>query len=320
MWTICGHTLHPGERKQVMLNMAGSFAPATLLCGGEPGDTLLITAQIHSGEYPGTPALIQVSREIQADKLRGNLLLLPCVNLSGFWARSSALVPEDGFNLNAGYPGRAGGTPGERIADYFVREIFPHVDFVLDLHSGGQQEPLTPCLFFVGDEAVREASLAAARTLEIPYLIQSYAANGEYSYAASQLHIPGLLLERGCCGFCRREWIDAYRRDIHLLLQHRGMYQFDEPAAVCRRTIYPRTVYLTAREQGLWYPAVTENTPVEKGQLLGHTEDFWGNLLREYYAEGDGIVFYYTCGLSVVEGTPLAAYGLTAFAQEEPPM
>lgn len=316
MWTICGHTLHPGEKKQAMLSLSGYEIPVNLICGAQPGKTVLITAQIHSGEYPGTPAVIRVAKEIDPKRLCGNLLMLPCVNTSGFWARSDAKVPEDGFNLNGDYPGKAGGTPGERIADYFVTEIFPHVDFILDLHSGGQQEPLVSCLFFVGNEAVREESLEAARALDIPYLIQSYAAKGEYSYAATQHNIPGLLLERGSCGYCRPEWVRDYVRDVHLFLQHRGMYQFGEPTMVCPKTIYPKTVYLKAKERGLWYPLVAEGGNVKKGQLLGHTEDLWGNLLREYYAEGDGTVFYYTCGLSAVEDVPLVAYGLSEFAQE----
>ena len=316
MWTICEHTLHPGEKKQVTLSLQGYEIPANLICGAEPGKMVLITAQIHSGEYPGTPAVIQTAKEINPKQLRGNLLMLPCVNTSGFWARSDAKVPEDGFNLNGDYPGKAGGTPGERIASYFVAEIFPYVDFILDLHSGGQQEPLAPCLFFVGDGAVREESLSAARALDIPYLIQSCATRGEYSYAAAQYHIPGLLLERGCCGYCRREWVRDYVRDLRLFLQHREMYRFGEPTAVCSKMVYPKTVYLRARERGLWYPAIAEGSRVKKGQLLGHTEDFWGNPVRDYHAEGDGIVFYYTCGLSVTEGAPLAAYGLSEFAQE----
>ena len=318
MWSICGYTLSPGEKRQVMLepNLPGYEIPANLVCGAQPGDTMLITAQIHSGEYPGTPAVIRTAGQIDPRRLRGNLLMLPCVNTSGFWARTNGRVAEDGFNLNGGYPGQAGGTPGQRIADYFVREIFPHVDFILDLHSGGQQEPLTACLFFSEEEAVRESYQSAARALEITNLIQSTASAGEYSYAARHFGIPGLLLERGSCGYCRREWVEAYSRDLRLLLQHQGMYDFGEPAAVCRKTLYRKTVYLTARERGLWYPAVAENEPVEAGQLLGRVEDFWGNTVREYYAEGAGRVFYYTCGLAVTEKAPLVAYGLTAFAEE----
>lgn len=53
MWNICGETLNPGEKKQVMLEpgVKGYQIPATLICGNKPGKTLLVTAGIHAGEY-----------------------------------------------------------------------------------------------------------------------------------------------------------------------------------------------------------------------------------------------------------------------------
>ncbi len=116
---------------------------------------------------------------------------------------------------------------------------------------------------------MREVSLAAAKALDVPYLIASGADGGEYSYAAVYHDVPGLLLERGYGGFCRDEWI-----------------------------------------AGLCYPAVRENDRVVKGQLLGRLEDMFGNVAQEFYAESDGVIFYYTGGLAVGEGDSLAAYGL----------
>ena len=51
---------------------------------------------------------------------------------------------------------------------------------------------------------------------------------------------------------------------------------------------------------------------MKKGEYLGRIEDFYGNLLKEYFAEDDGRVFYYTQGLAVVPGDALVTYGLTA--------
>ena len=56
MFTICGHTLIPGQKKQTALQpLPGYEMPATLVCGAKPGKTILITAGIHAGEYPGVP-------------------------------------------------------------------------------------------------------------------------------------------------------------------------------------------------------------------------------------------------------------------------
>ena len=55
MWNICGTALQPGEKCQLILrpNMQSYEIPATLICGAEPGRTVVVTAQIHAGEYSG---------------------------------------------------------------------------------------------------------------------------------------------------------------------------------------------------------------------------------------------------------------------------
>ena len=116
---------------------------------------------------------------------------------------------------------------------------------------------------------MREVSLAAAKALDVPYLIASGADGGVYCYAGVYLVVPGRFLERGYGVFCR---------------------------VVCFA--------------GPGYPGVKENDRVVKGQLLGRLEDMFGNVAQEFYAEGDGVIFYYTGGLAVGEGDSLAAYGL----------
>ncbi|MEF2879213.1 MAG: succinylglutamate desuccinylase/aspartoacylase family protein [Blautia sp.] len=108
MWKICGEQLAPGEKKQIFLEpgVPGYKIPATFICGAKPGKTLLVTAGIHAGEYPGVAAVIRLAAQINPSQAEGNILLLPCVNTSGFWARTVAIIPEDGFNLNRHYPVR----------------------------------------------------------------------------------------------------------------------------------------------------------------------------------------------------------------------
>ncbi len=310
MFIICGHSLHPGEKRRTILcPLPGYEMPATLICGAKPGKTILITAGLHSGEYPGIPAVIRTARDIDPAQVAGSIVMIHCVNTSGFWARTDCLVAEDGGNLNANYPGVPDGTVSQRIAAYFVRQIFPYVDFVVDLHSGSQQEPLTPCLFFPKWEKVREEALDAAKALDIPYLIQSMAKTGECSYAAYAMGIPALLLERGHSGFCEEAWIDDYCNDLRLLFNHLGCYPYDKRSSK-EKHIFVKTIYLEAEEDGVWYCNVKPDAAVKKGQMLGRTEDFFGNVLHEYYAEADGIVFYHCCGLSVKAGRALVAYGV----------
>ena len=328
-WSICGEALRPGEKRQTVLRVPmdgldvpvsvpgapparekGYPIPATLIRGAEPGKTLLVSASIHSGEYVGIPAVIREARELDPARMRGNVIFLHCVNTSGVLSHHYRLVPEDGFNLNGGYPGRSDGTAGERIAAWFVREIFPRVDFILDLHGGSPEEVMTPLFFFPHAERVRALSLAAARATNVPYALESYARGGEYSYAANAFGIPGLLLERGNGLYCTEEEIRAERDDIRLLMEHLGICPAGEGIfdRSLRRRTFRETIYLESGVQGLWYPAVKRDTDVRKGDLLGVVEDYFGRPLAEYRAEADARVLYHTLGLAVNPGDALVAY------------
>lgn len=278
---------------------------AVCITGMHPGKTVLVTAQIHSGEYPGTPAVIQAANDIDPDELHGRLIMIPCVNISGFNEETDAYVPEDRGNLNRDYR-KGGSTLTGRIAQYFINELFPLCDFVIDLHSGGVYETLAPCVFC--PKATEKESLAAAGSLKIPWIVTSYNRDGECGYAAFEKGIPSLLLERGYGGQCLKEWIEDYKEDIYRLLDYLGVLSFEYVQT--EHVLMQKAEYPVFMEDGLFYPAIRAGQEICKGQLLGHTEDIRGNLLNRYTAEDDGIVLYYHSGLRASRGTPLGAYAL----------
>lgn len=329
-WSLFGETLSPGEKRNATLSIPmeglpnrGEISPGEgyadtydmpmiLINGAKPGKTLLVTAGMHSGEFNGTPAVIRAAKALDPSEMSGRAILLPCVNTSGFWTVHPRTLPEDNFNLNGQYPGDPGGTVGARVADFFVRRIFPHVDFILDLHGGSRGERMTPLVFFPTHAGVREASLAAAKALNLGFIVESQATLGEYSYAAHKLDIPGLLIERGDGYYCTPEWAEADRRDILLLMDHLGIAK--APAGLrddqLNRRVFREAVYLESDTDGLWYPEVKPNTPVKAGQLLGRIEDFYGNVLKEIHAEKDGHALYLNTSLSVPKGEFLVAIAI----------
>ena len=332
LWRIFGEALEPGETRRLSLRVpmgglpnqgqtlldgrkrADYEMPAILVNGAKPGKTLLVTAGIHSGEYNGIPATIRVARELDPERMSGRAILLPCVNTSGFWTMHPRTLPEDDFNLNGQYPGNPDGTVGERLADFFVREIFPQVDFILDFHGGSRGERMTPLAFFPTHAKVREAALAAAMAMNIGFLIESQATKGEYSYAAASMGIPGLLVERGEGYFCDPEWVEDDRRDLLLLLDHLGISP--APAGMrdtaLKRRVFREAIYLEAAREGVWHSAVKKDQAVQKGQRLGALEDLFGDVLETVYAEHDGHVLYLNCGLAAPKGELLVAYAVAA--------
>lgn len=311
-----GNDQKPGTKYQFDWepDVRGYAIPVTLINGIRPGKTVLLTAQIHSGEYPGTVALIRLAQKLEPSQVSGRLIIMPLVNISGFYARTHAVLPEDGANLNQNYPGSPDGSPGERIAHCFATKIFPKVDFVLDLHSGDVTETLTPCLFY--SDIMESQILPIARYLRVPYLIRSTATTGHYSWPGHHLKIPGILLERGHGGRCLEHWVEEDQRDVLSCLQALGVLPACHLTPYQDQWIMRHSVYLESRHSGLWYPKVEAGQFVKKGQCLGYVEDHFGNLLERYEAQADGIVYYYTHCLAILKGQPLAAYGVvTEMAQ-----
>lgn len=311
MWQIGGLCAEKGTKLQAVMEpgIAGYEMPVTLINGRNSGKTVVILAGIHSCEFVGTSASSRAAAEIDPEKVNGRVILFHCVNINGFWIRRIRFVPEDGGNLNSVFPGDPNGTFSEKIADWFVKEIFPQADFVLDLHSGAPGQPLTPLLFFPIAKKVREESFAAAKVFNVPYLIESRAKTGPYSYAAHYMDIPGVLLERGTGGYCYEEWIQEDVKDIRRLLNHLEVCAYENEEELCAQKLISPMQDLLSDEEGVWHADITVNQEVKKGQLLGHLDDFWGKRIKEFYAEGDGVILYYTSALPIKKGHMLVSYG-----------
>lgn len=191
--------------------------PAVVFCGREPGQTITISAGIHSREYVGIQALQDFASDFDPSILRGRILLLPAVNYNGVILRSPDTVPEDGKNLNRIFPGDPQGTVSQRMADFLVREILSQTDYLIDLHSGGFCEDLFPHAYL--NRAAAGKTLA--QFTNISYAYHSQSTTG-FSGFAGTLGIPGMILERGGRGLWEQGEVQLVKADILNLLRGLG--------------------------------------------------------------------------------------------------
>ena len=75
---------------------------------------------MHGYEYPPIIAAQQLIQTINAQQLRGVIILVQVANLQAFSSRSPYINPLDGKNLNRVFPGNKKGTITEKIANFII--------------------------------------------------------------------------------------------------------------------------------------------------------------------------------------------------------
>ena len=303
----------PGEKKSGYLFVGnGEFElPVTILNGEKRGKTVLITAGVHAAEYVGIQSAMELAEHLHPEKIAGTVVIVKVVNRQAFEMRSGSEGFEDGVNLNRVFPGKETGSQMERLAYAIEKELFPGVDFYIDLHSGDSYEQLTPYIYYAGvaEPRVVEAAREMAQQADVPYMVRSCVAGGGcYNYAA-QLGIPSVLIERGQMGAWTEEEAHSTRRDVRNILCHLGVYLGQKDY----RNYYPLEVtdvsYQAANQNGIWYPYKSPGDMIRQGEVLGVVKDYEGTVLEVCRAEYDGVVLYQTGSLQVKESGPMIAYG-----------
>lgn len=304
---LCGYEMKKGQTKIVSLPvMKHTVLRAICICGSERKDapTLVVTAGVHGCEYVGIEAAFRLAEHLSQRNLRGNVIILPIVNQSGFVGGYKRIVPEDGVNLNRAFPSNVSINTGlsAHIAKAIERYIYPEADFLLDLHCGDWNESLIPFVFYpaAGEDEVNERSKRAARSLTVPYCVRSFSKNGLYSYAV-QKGIPALLLERGCAGRWSEQEAEETVGDVLRLLTFLCIYENEGACTKTKKSMQyteetqnkeekERQVkqgeqkevnmehiqidietaqYEESDADGFWYPRVSAGEAITQGQLLG---------------------------------------------------
>jgi hypothetical protein len=105
--------------------------PAASIRNGE-GSTVIVSAGTHGDEYEGQIIVSRLIREIEPGMITGQLILLPQANAPAAQAGMRTAPLDDG-NLNRLYPGDAGGTPSQIIAQYIEHTLLARAQYMIDL-------------------------------------------------------------------------------------------------------------------------------------------------------------------------------------------
>ena len=271
--------------------------PVATFRGPKPGPTIAITAGMHSGEYAGVWAAIELIRWLETVELSGTVIVVPVVSYLAFLDRSMQLSPVDQHELHYLWPGNPAHSHSHHVIDLLYRTI-GECDAHVDMHGGEAAQELTPyvCVPWLGDGEVWDRSLALAQQFDVPFI-------DKRRIEDTQLALPKALLERGIPNIWTEIGCNAIPRKAHIDLQRNGavnvlrLYGVVRGRGGPRRTRAPRIVgpqhwSVFADQSGIWKPGVRAGEHVRKGQSLGALYDLFGRELATYAAEADAIVEY----------------------------
>ncbi|MFT4781509.1 MAG: putative deacylase [Psychroserpens sp.] len=254
----------------------------------KPGPTVLITAGIHGDEINGVEIVRQIIAKGINKPKTGTIICIPVINVFGF-LNMDRLFP-DGRDLNRVFPGSSNGSLASRVAHFVMTEIIPHVDFVMDFHTGGADRFNAAQIRIIKDDP-RLAELA--HVFGAPFIYYSQNLNKSFRNACSKVGVPMLLFEGGKSfnihDTITNTGVNGAKRVLHHLGMLNSKFKVSKPKT--QALIIEDSKWLRAKFSGMYKPTVAINSYVEKDDVIGNITDPYGSFNHFVKAPNAGYIF-----------------------------
>ncbi len=295
--------------------------PVGTIRGATDGPTLAVLGGMHGSEFAGIQAAIQLFNEVDPAQLRGTLKVCMIYNLPAFVNHLGFLVPQDGKNPMRTFPGSPIGTYSEAMAYYFDQEFLCHADYFVELHGGDIPEALTPFTIspVTGNAEVDAQCRAMATAYNIAHVVIRKFDPADPPHSAFGVTAmrgkPAILCESGQQGILKMEEVETHLVGLRNILVHLGMTQGHIVNTVKRVFIEDYTP-IRSELAGMWYPCVQLGDIVNKGQVVGHIRDYFGEEIAPVTALLDGVISVVRTSPSIGVGNVLIEHGRIAGREE----
>lgn len=272
--TVGGVRVLPGQRQNVDLPIADLYTttslhmPLQVICGKKAGPTAFVSAAVHGDEINGVEIVRRLLAIKALDRLRGNLLLVPVVNVHGFLDRSRYLP--DRRDLNRSFPGTPSGSIAARLAHTFTEQVAFRADFGIDLHTGALDRSNLPQVRVTRED---EEALRLAMAFGAPVVVGASEREGSLRSAAADRGIPVLVYEAGEALRFDELSIKAGVRGILRVLRARGMLSKRRDTDTAGTVVASGTTWVRAPESGVVTQRGALGRRVKKGERLAVITD-----------------------------------------------
>ena len=260
--------------------------PVNILVGRADGPCLVLVAGIHGDESEGVLALMEFWSELDPARFTGRVVLVPVANPPAFAAHRRT-SPLDGLDLNRIFPGKADGSPSERIAHRLFDSVLRHCDFLFSLHSWYSSGVVLPYVEFKQNIGTARASLEAAKASGFDLIRISEWSPGLMTRVVNEAGIPGMEAEIGGTGISTPENRDLYKARIRALMGHLGMTASPQHTSPTRLVDH---VDLLAPDGGVLMITTRLGAEVAAGEKLAQISDLHKRPLAEVRSPSNGLV------------------------------
>ena len=259
---LLGQNVKPGSIERLSWAPYSGMTEATpviVVRGVRPGPTLYLTAAVHGSEINGIRIVQQIIHSLEPDKLSGNVIAVPIVNLQGFRRKSRYLW--DRRDLNRYFPGHPQGNAAARIAYSFFHGIVMQCDAFVDIHTASlQRTNLTQLRANALMPAVKRLTQGFGPIL----VLHSKGVRGTLRRAADAASVPAVTLELGEAHRINPAKVEQGYRGIQSLMAALEMVDEKKPAAEAF-LFFRHSTWVRANNGGLFLSRVSLGEAVAPG-------------------------------------------------------
>ncbi len=249
--------------------------PVTSLRNGS-GPTVLLVGGNHGDEYEGPIALMKLARTLQAERVAGQVIIVPALNYPAVMA-GTRVSPIDDVNMNRAFPGKRNGSVSSMIAHFVHRKILPLTDAVLDIHSGGKTMAFSPfaCYHKLPDSSLMQRAKEAVQAFNAPIGLElvELDAHGMLDTTVEEMGKVFVSCEIGGGGTTTTSSVSIAETGAKNLLAFFGVIDEQPTGRELRPTrmmhMPDSDCYVICEDSGIYEALVDLNSAVEAGDAVG---------------------------------------------------
>lgn len=303
---ILGKEIPEGKRTILDLEVAKLHTrttvkvPVIIERSKNPGPVVLLLAGIHGDETNG----VGIIREIISQKINqptaGTIICIPVFNIFGYLIQTREFP--DGRDLNRMFPGTLNGSLASQFAYQFTKKIAPHVDYVIDFHTGGGDRDNIAQIRCNKED---EKGLELAKIFNPPVIVFSNNIAKSLRDTLSKMGKTVLLFEGGKSKELNPTVINEGVNGTKNVLIHLGLLE-GEINVRATPFFVKKAKWLRASYSGMFQIRVKNGSFAKKREVLGIIQDPFGEFKKKIYAP-------YNCHIFCINKTPIVNKGDALF-------